>query len=137
MEALEELVSRHPTIGFWKCYYRPRRKGYECNHKRLYRVCKLLKLNFRRKIKRRLPEWVNQLLVVPEGLNQGWGMDFISDSLLDGRRFRLLDVIDYYNGESLWTEIDTSLPSLRVYLGAGPAPENEGQAQQDQGRQLT
>jgi putative transposase len=38
MEALEELVKRHPTIGFWKCYYRLRRKGYECNHKRLYRV---------------------------------------------------------------------------------------------------
>jgi putative transposase len=71
MEALEELVSKHPTIGFWKCYYRLRRKGYECNHKRLYRVYKLLKLNIRRKIKRRLPDRVKQPLVVPEGLNQG------------------------------------------------------------------
>jgi putative transposase len=114
MEALEELVKRHPTIGFWKCYYRLRRKGYECNHKRLYRVYKLLKLNIRRKIKRRLPERVKQPLVVPDALNQSWSMDFMSDSLVDGRRFRLLNIIDDYNRESLWIEVDTSLPSLRV-----------------------
>jgi putative transposase len=114
MDALEELVKKHPTIGFWKCYYRLRRKGYECNHKRLYRVYKLLKLNIRRKVKRRLPERVKQPLVVPAGLNQAWSMDFMSDSLVDGRRFRVLNIIDDYNRESLWIEIDTSLPSLRV-----------------------
>jgi putative transposase len=114
MSALEELVKRHPTIGFWKCYYRLRRKGYGCNHKRLYRVYKALKLNIRRKIKRRLPERVKQPLVIPEALNQGWSMDFMSDSLVDGRRFRLLNIIDDYNRESLWIEVDTSLPSLRV-----------------------
>jgi putative transposase len=114
MEALEELVKKHPTIGFWKCYYRLRRKGYGCNHKRLYRVYKLLKLNVRRKIKRRLPQRVKQPLLVPEALNQAWSMDFMSDSLVDGRRFRLLNIIDDYNRESLWIEIDTSLPSLRV-----------------------
>lgn len=114
MAALEELVSKHPTIGFWKCYYRLRRKGNACNHKRLYRVYKLLKLNIRRKIKRRLPQRVKQPLVVPEALNQSWSMDFMSDSLVDGRRFRLFNIIDDYNRESLWIEVDTSLPSLRV-----------------------
>jgi putative transposase len=114
MTALEELVGKHPTIGFWKCYYRLRRKGYECNHKRLYRVYKLLKLNIRRKIKRRLPQRIKQPLVVPSELNQSWSMDFMSDSLVDGRRFRLLNIIDDYNRESLWIEVDTSLPSLRV-----------------------
>lgn len=114
MDALEELVKKRPTIGFWQCYYRLRRKGYRCNHKRLYRVYKLLKLNIRRKMKRRLPQRVKQPLVVPEGLNQVWSMDFMSDSLVDGRRFRILNIIDDYNRESLWLEIDTSLPSLRV-----------------------
>jgi putative transposase len=114
MQALEELVARHPTIGFWKCYYPLRRKGYDCNHKRLHRVYKLLKLNIRRKIKRRLPQRVKQPLIVPEALNQAWSMDFMSDSLVDGRRFRLLNIIDDYNRESLWIEVDTSLPSLRV-----------------------
>lgn len=114
MVALEELVKKHPTIGFWKCYYRLRRKGYSCNHKKLYRVYKLLQLNIRRKVKRRLPERIKQPLMVPEGLNQSWSMDFMSDSLVDGRRFRILNIIDDYNRESLWIEIDTSLPSRRV-----------------------
>ncbi len=114
MVALEELVKKHPTIGFWKCYYRLRRKGYSCNHKKLYRVYKLLQLNIRRKVKRRLPERIKRPLMVPESLNQSWSMDFMSDSLVDGRRFRLLNIIDDYNRESLWIEIDTSLPSRRV-----------------------
>ncbi len=65
MHALEELVSKHPTIGFWKRYYRFRRKVHECNHKRLYRVYKLLKLSIRRKMKRRLAERVKQPLGKP------------------------------------------------------------------------
>jgi putative transposase len=73
MSALEELVTKHPTIGFWKCYYRLRRKGYSCNHKRLYRVYKELNLNIRRKIKRRLPQRIKQPLVVPESLTVNSG----------------------------------------------------------------
>lgn len=114
IEALHELVDKHPTIGFWKCYYRLRRKGYSCNHKRLYRVYTMLKLNVRRRAKRRLPQRIKQPLLVPQVINQGWSMDFMCDSLVDGRRFRLLNIIDDYNRESLAIEIDTSLPALRV-----------------------
>lgn len=114
IDALNELVAKHPTIGFWKCYYRLRRKGFSCNHKRLYRVYKLLKLNVRRKVKRRIPQRIKQPLTVPETINQAWSMDFMCDSLVDGRRFRLLNIIDDYNRESLAIEIDTSLPALRV-----------------------
>ncbi len=114
IEALHELVSKHPTIGFWKCYYRLRRKGFSCNHKRLYRVYTLLKLNVRRRAKKRLPQRVKEPLLVPASTNQSWSMDFMCDSLVDGRRFRLLNIIDDYNRESLAIEIDTSLPALRV-----------------------
>lgn len=114
IEALHELVDKHPTIGFWKCYYRLRRKGYGCNHKRLYRVYTMLRLNVRRKVRRRLPQRIKQPLLAPQAINQGWSMDFMCDSLVDGRRFRLLNIIDEYNRESLAIEIDTSLPALRV-----------------------
>jgi putative transposase len=114
IDALHELVDKHPTIGFWKCYYRIRRKGYGCNHKRLYRVYTMLKLNVRRKARRRLPQRIKQPLLAPQAINQGWSMDFMCDSLVDGRRFRLLNIIDEYNRESLAIEIDTSLPALRV-----------------------
>jgi putative transposase len=114
IDALHDLVNKHPTIGFWKCYYRLRRKGYGCNHKRLYGVYTLLRLNVRRKSKRRVPQRVKQPLLLPTTINEGWSMDFMCDSLVDGRRFRLLNIIDDYNRESLAIEIDTSLPSMRV-----------------------
>ena len=114
IEALHQLVERHPTIGFWKCYYRLRRKGFNCNHKKLYRVYTMLRLNVRRKAKRRVPQRIKEPLMAPETINQGWSMDFMCDSLVDGRRFRLLNIIDDYNRESLAIEIDTSLPALRV-----------------------
>lgn len=114
IDALHALVEKHPTIGFWKCYYRLRRSGHGCNHKRLYRVYTLLKLNVRRKARKRVPERIKQPLSVPPSINQSWSMDFMCDSLVDGRRFRLLNIIDDYNRESLAIEIDTSLPALRV-----------------------
>ena len=114
IEALHELVAKHPSIGFWKCYHRLRRKGLRCNHKRLYRVYTMLHLNVRRRIKRRLPQRIKESLCLPDRLNQSWSMDFLCDSLVDGRRFRILNIIDDYNRESLAIEIDTSLPAQRV-----------------------
>jgi putative transposase len=114
IEALHEIVAKHPAIGFWKCYYQLRRKGIACNLKRPYLLYAMLRLNVRRKVKRRIPQHINQPLVIPETVNQVWSMDFMCDSLVDGRRFRLLNIIDDYNRESLWIEVDTSLPSLRV-----------------------
>lgn len=113
-EALTDLTTRHPSIGFWQCCYRLWNKGYNWNHKRIYRVYTDMKLNIRRRAKKRLPERVKQPLTVPTAPNQVWSIDFMSDSLTDGRRFRLLNILDDFNRESLAIEVDTSLPSLRV-----------------------
>ena len=85
-----------------------------CNHKKLYRVYTMLKLNIRRRTKRRIPQRIKQPLVVAQELNKAWSMDFMTDSLVDGRRFRLLNIMDDYNRESLAVEADTSLPAARV-----------------------
>lgn len=113
-EALTALTTRHPAIGFWQCCYRLWNKGHQWNHKRIYRVYTEMKLNIRRKAKKRLPERVKQPLAVPTAPNQVWSIDFMSDRLMDGRRFRLLNILDDFNRESLAIEVDTSLPSLRV-----------------------
>ena len=113
-DALTAMVSKHPAIGFWQSYHRLRNRGEKWNHKRVRRVYREMKLNIRRKAKKRLPERVKQPLTVPTAPNQVWSIDFMSDSLVDGRKFRLLNVIDDFNRESLAIEADTSLPSQRV-----------------------
>lgn len=113
-DALTGLTVKHPTIGFWQSYYRLRFKGYPWNHKRLYRVYTYMKLNIRRRAKKRLPERIKLPLSVPTSPNQMWSLDFMCDSFTDSRKFRLLNVIDDFNRESLAIEADTSLPSLRV-----------------------
>jgi putative transposase len=84
------------------------------NHKRIYRVYIQMRLNIRRRAKRRLPARIREALFIPEGPNEVWSIDFMSDALVDGRKFRVLNVIDDFNRESLAIEVDTSLPSRRV-----------------------
>lgn len=113
-EALTALTTKHAAIGYWQCCYRLWNKGYSWNHKKIYRVYTDMKLNIRRRAKKRLPDRIKQPLTVPGSPNQVWSIDFMSDSLVDGRKFRLFNVIDDFNRESLAIEVDTSLPSLRI-----------------------
>jgi len=114
IEALQDLAFKHPTYGFRKLFAYIRRSGKQWNHKRIYRVYKLLKLNRRRKGKRRLPSRVKQPLIKQELINQSWSMDFMSDSMVGGRRFRTFNLIDDCTREVLAIEIDTSLSSKRI-----------------------
>lgn len=114
IDELQKLVEKHPGIGFWQCYHRLRGRGFTYNHKRVYRVYTKLGLNIRRRARKRLPARAKQQLFAPDGPNQVWSLDFMHDSLWDGRCFRLLNIIDDYNRQVLRIETDTSLPALRV-----------------------
>ncbi len=113
-EALTHMVDKRPSIGFWQSFHRFRNRGETWNHKRVRRIYREMKFNVRRRAKRRLPDRIKQPLVIPTAPDQTWSIDFMSDSLVDGRKFRLFNVLDDYNRESLAIEVDTSLPSLRV-----------------------
>jgi putative transposase len=112
--ALQAVVEKHPRHGFWKCYGRMRRQGHPWNHKRVHRVYCALKLNLPRRTKRRLPTRVRQPLDAPATLNSVWALDFMSDALYGGRKFRTLNVIDEGNREALVIDVAYSIPSLRV-----------------------
>lgn len=85
------------------------------NHKRLWRLYRAQRLQVgRRRKTRRLPERVKQPLAVPAGPNQCWSLDFMSDALTDGRRFRTLNVVEDRNRQVLGIEVDFSLPAARV-----------------------
>ncbi len=91
-----------------------RREGKPWNHKRVHRLYRLLNLNLRRKCKKRLPNRNPEPLEVPEALNLSWSIDFMSDALMVGRRFRTFNVLDDFNREVLAIEIDLNLPTARV-----------------------
>lgn len=73
-----------------------------------------MKLNIRRRAKKRLAERIKLPLSVPQTPNQMWSLDFMSDSFTDNRKFRLLNIVDDFNRECLAIEADTSLPAQRV-----------------------
>lgn len=114
ISALQTHVEKHPTHGFPKTFAYLRRAGMPWNHKRVYRVYKELRLNIKRKGKRRLPARVKQPIQQTVSINQSWSIDFMQDSLFTGRKFRTFNVLDDFNREVLAIEIDTSLPSSRV-----------------------
>ena len=112
--ALSHLVEKHPAIGVWQCHHRLRILGHGWNFKRVYRVYTSMRLNIRRRARKRLPARVKQALLRPQAPDQSWSIDFMHDTLWDGRTYRLLNVIDDYNRQLLAVEVDTSLPARRV-----------------------
>jgi putative transposase len=113
IRALQEHTSAHPTHGF-ALSFAYLKKEHPWNHKRVYRVYKALKLNIKRKGKRRLAARPKLPLTVPEVPNTTWSMDFMSDSLMDGRKFRTFNLIDDTTRRALVIEVGTSLPAQRV-----------------------
>ena len=112
---LLRLTTANKRWGFGLCYlYLRNVKGFGWNHKRIYRIYRELELNLRIKPRRRIKRDKPDALSVPLAPNQVWSIDFMSDSLTDGRTIRTFNVLDDYNREGLGIEVDQSLPSARV-----------------------
>jgi putative transposase len=114
VEKLKELVALKPNRGFDYYYRRSRREGCKWSRSRMLRVYRSENLVRRPKKRKRLPEELRRPLYQPETVNEVWSMDFMSDSLVDGRSFRVLNVIDDHNRECLLSRGSISFPSVRV-----------------------
>jgi len=112
---LLRLTTTHKRWGFGLCFlYLRNVKGFSWNHKRVLRIYRELELNLRIKPRRRIKREKPLALGTVTAINQVWSMDFMSDSLNDGRTLRTFNVLDDCNREGLGIEVDLSLPGERV-----------------------
>lgn len=114
--AVEEAIrkaSEHGD-GFWKIFKIIRRDGHEWNHKKVYRVYKSMHYEKRRNLRRRLPARVKNPLEQPLEPFVTWSIDFVSDVLECGRKFRVLNVIDDSDRYAVAQEVSMSMPAKRV-----------------------
>ncbi len=111
---LRELAAERPRYGYRRLHVLLVREGHEVNHKRVHRLYREEGLMVRRRLRKRVCREQRQPLARAERLNQFWSMDFIGDTLANGRTFRSLNIVDQCSRECLALEVDSSLPGLRV-----------------------
>lgn len=110
---LRELASLHPRWGAPMLTWLLRREGVRDNHKRIRRLYRLEGLGVKRQRRKRV---ATPRVVAPGATrpNAHWAMDFMRDTLSDGRAFRTLNIVDAFTRECLAIEVDVSLPGERV-----------------------
>ena len=111
---LRELAAVRRRFGYRRLLVLMRREGLTMNHKKFRRLYREERLQVRRRGGRKRALGTRAPLTIPSGPNQRWSLDFLSDAFVDGRRFRILAVVDDFTRECLALVADTSLPGLRV-----------------------
>ena len=111
---LRALAGERRRFGYRRLAILLRREGEHVNLKRVYRLYREERLTVRRRGGRKRALGTRAPMAIPQGPNQRWSLDFVSDALADGRRFRVLCAVDDFTREALGTVVDTSLSGLRV-----------------------
>jgi putative transposase len=113
-ERMKTIAHERRRFGYRRLHVLLRREGYVVNHKRLFRLYREEKLSVRRRGGRKRAIGTRAPMLIPLAPNQRWSLDFVSDQLTDGRRFRVLTVVDDCTRECLGLVADTSLSGQRV-----------------------
>ncbi|MHC2389328.1 transposase InsO family protein [Bradyrhizobium liaoningense] len=111
---LRELAAIRRRFGYRRLLVLMRREGLVMNHKKFRRLYREERLQVRRRGGRKRALGSRAPMAIPQGANQRWSLDFLSDAFADGRRFRILAVVDDFTRECLALVADTSLSGLRV-----------------------
>lgn len=111
---LKVLAAERRRFGYRRLHLLLKREGLTVNHKRLYRIYREERLVVRRRGGRKRALGSRSPIWVPHGANQRWSLDFVSDSFADGRRFRILAIVDDFTRECLTLVADTSISGARV-----------------------
>jgi putative transposase len=113
-QRLRELAGQRRRFGSPRLHILLKREGLVINHKRTERIYHEEGLALRRKRRRKGAAGSRVMMPSPQRPNQRWSMDFVTDSIVTGRRFRALAIVDDYSRECPVIEVDTSLGGARV-----------------------
>lgn len=111
---LRKLAQQRRRFGYQRLHILLWREGIELNHKKLFRLYREERLTVKKRGGRKRALGTRAPMTLPQGPNQRWSLDFVSDMLADGRRFRVLVVVDDFTRECLALVVDTSLSGMRV-----------------------
>jgi putative transposase len=111
---LRELAAQRRRFGYRRLLVLLRREGLHVNHKKLRRLYREERLQVRKRGGRKRALGTRAPMTIPQGPNQRWSLDFLSDQLSDSRRFRVLAVVDDFTRECLALVADTSISGRRT-----------------------
>jgi putative transposase len=111
---LRDLAATRVRYGYRRLHILLRREGWRVNHKRVYRLYREEGLGIRVKRRKKLASAPRVLPPPATRPLERWSLDFLSDSLVDGRRFRVLTIVDTVSRVSPAIEIGVSLTGERV-----------------------
>jgi putative transposase len=114
LSRLKELASQRRRFGYRRLGLLLARQGIRINHKKLYRLYREERLSVRKRGGRKRALGTRAPMAIPQDQNLRWSLDFVMDTMVSGRRFRILAVVDDFTRECLTLAVDTSLTSLRV-----------------------
>jgi putative transposase len=113
-ERMKAIAHERRRFGYRRIHVLLGREGYVVNHKKLFRLYREEKLAVRRRGGRKRAIGTRAPMMVPMAPNERWSLDFVSDQFTDGRRFRILALVDDCTRECLALVADTSLSGPRV-----------------------
>ena len=112
---IKEIAAVRVRYGYQRIHILLRREGWKINHKRVYRLYKEEGLGLRCKSKRKRASGSRiPATNIPQGINECWAMDFVSDQLYDGKRFRALTLINTFSRECLSIHAEKSIKGEAV-----------------------
>jgi putative transposase len=137
---LLELAQQRRRFGYRRLHLLLRREGVVLNHKKLYRLYREERLMVRKRGGRKRAIGTRAPMALPQGPNQRWSLDFVSDALACSRKFRVLAVVDDFTRECLALIVDNSLSGIRVARELDRLVERRGRpclVVSDNGTELT
>ncbi len=139
-QRLRELAGERRRFGYRRLGILLDREGLGANHKKAYRIYTEEGLTVKRRRGRKRAVGSRQPMILPEGVNERWSLDFVSDTLADGRRIRTLCIVDDFSREALAIVVETSLSGVRVARELDRIIERRGMPKMivsDNGTELT